>query len=237
MFLLASGNKVGWCGSVAKFACSPQGTHCKHKCSKHGTRGAKFALQQGVLPTELLSFVLQNATPWCCFCSFVDGCLWQTPVVNVLVHGGGELFVPMAVCFALVWKSGTPWCDFCVLWANFKALAKACGWGVLAKCNKKATPWWQKRIFCFAVVWQNGGNGSFGCHCKNTHTGWAFSPFRTWVVGCRLGAGGRFFLPPCRCCIGFVGQFARHLGQVARHCDALAPRWACRLWKTCKFQK
>ena len=159
---------------------------------------------------------------------------WQTFWLTVV----GNCLHPWQFILALGVEKWHPVVLFLVFCGQIsKALAKAHGWGVLANCNQKATPWWQKRTCWIAVVGQSGGNGAIGCHCKNTHTGWAFSPFRTWVVVCRLGAGGRFFLPPCRCCIGFVGQFARHLGQVARQCGALAPRWACRLWKTCKFQK
>ena len=153
-----------------------------------------------------------------------------------VVCAHGRLFC--AGCGKVV-PRGAVFCALVGKWSKLQSVCKqvAHGWGALANCNQKATPWWQKCTFWLAVVWQSGGNGAIGCHCKNTHTGWVFSPFRTWVAVCRLGAGGRFFLPPCRCCIGFVGQFARHLGQVARQCGVLAPRWACRLWKTCKFQK
>ena len=148
-----------------------RGTHCKHNCSKHPTRGAKWELK--LLRNKVRCQVnavgdLQNRAPVVLFFGVLCllhkvGCLWQTPVANVLAHGGGELFAPMADCFALVWKSATPWCGFGVLvgkWSKLQSVCKqvAHGWGVLANCNQKATPWWQKRTFlacsCGAKWWQ-----------------------------------------------------------------------------------
>ena len=243
MFLCAKGNKVVRVEALQSLLVAHRGTHCKHKCSKHGTRGAKFALQQGTLPMELLSFGLPKCHPvvrfwwFCVCCTKLVACgnkhpwqtFWLTVVGNCLRQWQFVLALGVEKCHPVV--------RFWFFVGKFQVVGKSVRVGCLGKLQSKSHPVVAKTHFLLAVVGQSGGKGAIGCHCKNTHTGWAFSPFRTWAVVCRLGAGGRFFLPPCRCCIDFVGQFARHLGQVARQCGAHAPRWACRLWKTCKFQK
>ena len=195
-----------------------KGTHCKHKCSKHPTRGAKWELillrnkvrcqVNDVGDLQNLAPVVQNLRCNKGHCQRN----WYRLFCKMPPRGaifGGFVFVAQSWLFvantrgkrfgsrwwgivcthgrfflALVWKSGTPWCGFGVLvgkWSKLQSVCKqvAHGWGVLGNYNQKATPWWQKRTICFAVVGQSGGNGAIGCHCKNTHTGWAFSPFRT----------------------------------------------------------
>lgn len=106
--------------------------------------------------------VCQNATPWCCFCGFVDGYLRkQTPVANVLAHGGGELFASMAVYFgAGCGKVAPRGAVFSVLWANFQGVGKSARVGCFGKLQSKSHPvvakthlldcscgakWWQRR--------------------------------------------------------------------------------------------
>lgn len=183
------------CGSVAKFACSPQGNALQAQVFKTRHPWCKICIATRYVANGIVIVWFAKMPPRgavlvvLCLLHKV-GCLWkQTPVANVLAHGGGELFAPMAVCFGTGCGKVPPRGAVLVFCGQISSRWQKRAGGVFGQIAIKKSP-------------RGGKNALFACSC-----GAKWWQGRNWLplqkhahgvgvqsvsdVGCGVSVGGR----------------------------------------------